>query len=77
MSQQTNAMAGTVGAAMASGPALAMPFYESSWWLSGVAILGIIILLFTALNSVLTFRENLRESRWNGEERRRRENSQD
>lgn len=52
-----------IGSGMAAGPA----FYESSIWLSCVAILGITVLVLTAANGILALRKNLK---WNGEDRR-------
>jgi len=63
MSQKVSTAAGIVGGGMAAGPA----FYESTAWLSVVAILGITVLILTVANGILTFRRNLK---WDGHERR-------
>ena len=63
MSQKASTAAGIIGSGMAVGPA----FYESTAWLSGIAILGLTVLILTAANGLLTLRRNLK---WDGKERR-------
>lgn len=56
MNQKFNPIAGVVGSGMAAGPA----FYETTIWLSTVAILGIVVLVLAGVNSVMTLRRNLK-----------------
>lgn len=68
MSQRVDIAAVAIGSSMAAGPAMVdVPFYESSVWLSCVAILGITVLALTAANAILTLRKNIK---WTGDERR-------
>jgi hypothetical protein len=73
MSQKTDSAAGLIGAGMAGGPALAVPFYESGTWLAGVAILGMVVLALSAVNAFFTFKKNIREAKWDGIDRRGRD----
>jgi len=58
MTQKVNTVSGIIGSGMAAGPA----FYESTAWLSTVAILGMIVLILASVNSVITLKRNLKRS---------------
>ncbi len=68
MNQKIDVIGLIVGGGMATAPALVdVPFYESSTWLSAIAIMGMFVLAVTAIHGLLKIR---REFKWNGEERR-------
>lgn len=68
MNQKGDVTGLVVGGGMATAPALVdVPFYESTSWLSAIAIMGMIVLAITAIHGLFKIR---REFKWNGEERR-------
>ena len=64
MSQKTDAVMAETGISMAAGPAMVdKPFYESFTWLAVVAALGIFVLSVSAINGVMTLRDNIKKRR--------------
>ena len=62
MSQKGDVTGLVIGGGMATAPALVdVPFYESTSWLSAIAIMGMTVLAITAIHGLLKIR---REFKW-------------
>ena len=62
MSAKIEVPAVIIGTTLAAGPAVLekVPFYESTAWLSAVAVLGGFVLLVTAVNSGINLSKRLK-----------------
>lgn len=69
MSQKGDISLALLGGTLAIGPAAVkeVPFYETTWWLSAIAILGAFVMVVALANGLLTLRRKLG---WGGKDRR-------
>jgi hypothetical protein len=68
----SNTILATTGTGLALSPAFyetpeSPAFYETPEWMGAVAILGMVVLILTAINAAFSFKRNMK---WNGKERR-------
>jgi hypothetical protein len=62
MTAKSNAMTGLIGTGMAAAPSVVdKPFYESDLWLSAVAIMGMVVLVLTAINAIVSLKKQLKK----------------
>jgi hypothetical protein len=67
MQTKTETASNTILATTGTGLALSPAFYETPEWMGAVAILGMVVLILTAINAAFSFKRNMK---WNGKERR-------
>ena len=55
-----NAVVAAGASIAAAAPTIVRPFYETPEWMGALAVLGMSVLLLTAINAVFVLRKNLK-----------------